>query len=107
MRAHSAWNVPSHRPSTGRPRIAPTRSRISRAALLVKVTASTWPGDGAAGQQDMGEAGGQDAGLAGARAGQHQQRPVDGFDRFALLGVQAGQVVGHAGTHGAGGMGWI
>ena len=36
MRAQSAWNVPSHSPSTGRPRIAPTRSRISRAALLVR-----------------------------------------------------------------------
>ena len=31
-------------PRPGRPRMAPTRSRISRAALLVKVTASTWLG---------------------------------------------------------------
>ena len=90
MRAHSAWKVPSHSPSTGRPRIAATRSRISRAALLVKVTASTWPGDGAAGQQDMGEARGQHPGLAGARAGEHQQRPVQRLDGGALLGVQAG-----------------
>ena len=45
MRAHSAWKVPSHSPSTGRPRITATRSRISRDALLVKVTASTWPGE--------------------------------------------------------------
>ena len=53
-------------------------------------------GEGPAGQQDMREAGGQHAGLAGAGAGQHQQRPVDGFDRGALLGVQAREVVGHA-----------
>ncbi len=44
MRAQSAWKVPSHRPSAGWPRMAATRSRISRAALLVKVTARTWPG---------------------------------------------------------------
>ena len=36
----SAWKVPSHGiPSTAPPISAPTRSRISRAALLVKVTA--------------------------------------------------------------------
>ena len=34
------WKVPSHgMPSTASPMILPTRSRISRAALLVKVTA--------------------------------------------------------------------
>ena len=105
MLAHSAWNVPSHNPSAGRPRMAPTRSRISRAALLVKVTASTWFGIGAAGQQDVGEAGGQDTGLAGAGAGQHQQRAVHGFHRFALLGVQAGEVVGHGAGNRAGTVG--
>ena len=56
---------------------AATRSRISRAALLVKVTARIWLGPGAAGQQDMGEPRGQHAGLAGAGAGQHQHRAVD------------------------------
>ncbi len=43
----------------------------------------------------MGEAGGQHPGLAGAGAGEHQQRPVDGLDGRALLGVQAGEVLGH------------
>ncbi len=52
-------------------------------------------GEGAFGQQDMGEAGGQHAGLAGAGAGEHQQRAIDGFDRLALFGIEAGQVVGH------------
>ncbi len=44
IRAHRAWKVPSHRPSAGSPRRVATRSRISRAALLVKVTARTWLG---------------------------------------------------------------
>ncbi len=39
-----AWKVPSHQPSTGAPVRAETRSFISRAALLVKVTARTWLG---------------------------------------------------------------
>ena len=55
-------------------------------------------GEGASGQQDMGEAGGQHACFAGAGAGQHQQRPVNGFHRRALFGVQAGEVVGGRGT---------
>ena len=51
-------------------------------------------GEGAPGQQDMGEAGGQHAGLASAGAGEDQQRAIDGLDSGALFGVQAGQVVG-------------
>ena len=57
-------------------------------------------GEGAPGQQDMGEAGGQHAGLAGAGAGQDQQRAIDGLDGGALFGVQAGQVVGGEGRFG-------
>ena len=48
-------------------------------------------------QQDMGEARRQHAGLAGAGAGQHQHGAVHGLHRFALLGVQAGEVFGHDG----------
>ena len=44
MRAAVAWKVPTHQPSTEQPSSAATRSRISRAALLVKVTASTCHG---------------------------------------------------------------
>ena len=54
-------------------------------------------GRGAAGEQQMGEAGGQHARLAGAGAGEHQQRPVERFHRFPLGLVQAGEVIGHAG----------
>ena len=48
------------------------------------------PGPGLAGGEDMGEPGGQHPGLAGAGAGQHQQRAVDRLDHGgALLGVEA------------------
>ncbi len=52
-------------------------------------------GESAAGQQDMREPRGQHPRLAGAGAGQHQHRPVNGLDGRALFGVQPGQVVGH------------
>jgi hypothetical protein len=53
-------------------------------------------GRGAAGQQDMREARGQDAGLPGSGTSEHQQRPVDGLHRVALLGVETREIVGHA-----------
>ncbi len=46
-------------------------------------------GPGAAGGQDVRDARDEHAGLAGARAGQHQQRAFGGLDRVALLGVEA------------------
>jgi len=52
---------------------------------------------GAVGDQDMGESRGQHPRLAGARACQHQHRPVHAFHGQPLLRVQAGQVFGHAG----------
>ena len=39
IRAPTAWKVPSHMPVTSVPSSFSTRPRISRAALLVKVTA--------------------------------------------------------------------
>ena len=89
MRAHSAWKVPSHSPSAGRPRMA--RHALAHLArrLVGEGDGEHLAGGGAAGQQDMGEAGGQHAGLAGAGAGQHQQRAVQRFHRLALFRVQA------------------
>ena len=55
-------------------------------------------------QQDVGKPRGQHPGLAGARAGEHQQRPVDGFNRRPLLWVQARQVVGGEGRFGCHGL---
>ena len=46
--------------------------------------------EGPARQQNMGEPGGEDARLAGAGARQDQQRAVDGFDGFTLLGCSDG-----------------
>ena len=50
-------------------------------------------GAGAALAQDMGDAAGQDAGFAGAGAGQHQHRPIQGLHRLTLFGVEAGQIL--------------
>ena len=44
MRTPIEWKVPSQSPSTAPPINRSTRSRISRAALLVKVTAKIWLG---------------------------------------------------------------
>ena len=83
------WKVPSHCiPSTTPPISAPMRSFISRAALLVKVTARICARPRAAGGEDMREPRGQHARLAGARAGQHQHRAVERLHGLALLGVE-------------------
>jgi hypothetical protein len=96
------WKVPSHgMPSTAPPMRTPMRSFISRAALLVKVTERICDGQALAGGENMGDAGGQHAGLAGAGAREHQQRPVEGLDRLALLGVERGEPRGGRGGHGA------
>ena len=55
----------------------------------MKVTARISCGRGAAGRDEMGDARGQNARLADAGAGEHQHRPVERFDRAALLLVQA------------------
>ena len=73
--------------------MSPTRSFISRAALLVKVTAKNLAGPRAAGGEDVRDARGQHARLAGAGAGQHQHRAVECLDRAALLGVEVGEIV--------------
>ena len=84
------WNVPSHcMPSATGPIRAATRSRISRAALLVKVTDRMSNGSRLAGGDQMGDAGRQHAGLAGAGAGQHENRALGRLHGGALFRVQA------------------
>ena len=73
---------------------SPMRSFISRAALLVKVTARICDGQALFVRQDVGDAGRQHARLAGAGAGQHQHRAVDRFDGRALFGVEPLQIQG-------------
>ncbi len=53
-------------------------------------------GPGAALRQNMGDARGQNPRLAGAGAGEHQYRPVERLDRFALFGIERGQPIGRA-----------
>ncbi len=55
------------------------------------------PGPSLAGGQDVGQAGGEDPGLAGAGAGQDQNRALGGFDRRALLRIEPLQIVRRAG----------
>ena len=57
---------------------------------------------GAAGGEDMADAHGEHAGLAGAGAGQHQNRAVERLDRLALLGIEAGEIRRAGGTYACG-----
>ena len=50
-------------------------------------------GEGAPGQQDVGEPCRENAGFAGACPGQNQQRAVNSFHRSALFAVETGKVV--------------
>jgi hypothetical protein len=100
------WKVPSQgMPSTA----SPTRNAD---ALLHLAGGLVGEGDGEdlrrpgeAERQDVGDAGGQHARLAGAGAGQHEDRALGGLDGAALLLVQAFQIGRRpgllAGRHGA------
>ena len=86
------WKV-RHRQALGPRRRAagwPTRSFISRAALLVKVTATMFWALDAAVLDQVGDLAGDHAGLAGAGAGQHQQGAVDVVHGFLLSGIESG-----------------
>ena len=54
-------------------------------------------GEGEAGGEDVGDAGGEHARLAGAGAGQHQNRAFGRLDRQPLLGVQPFEIARRAG----------
>ena len=69
------------------------RSRISPAALLVKVIARTASAGTPPSPTSRATAVRQDAGLSAARAGQHQQRAVAVENRLALGGIEAGEGV--------------
>ena len=83
-------------PSAPGPISVAMRSFISRAALLVKVTARICDGQARPVRQNMGDARGQHPRLAGAGAGEHQNRPVERLDRLALFGIERGEPVGRA-----------
>jgi hypothetical protein len=67
---------------------ASTRSRISLAALLVKVTAMMFHGAMPATIDHVGDAARQHPRLARAGPGQHQHRAMDRLNRFGLSGVE-------------------
>ena len=87
-RAHSEWNVETHMRLQSEPSSVSTRVRISSAALLVKVTASTSSGLRVAIADEIGDAARDDARLAGSGAGEDQQRSVRVKNRFPLFGVE-------------------
>ena len=86
------WKVPIHGMPSTTPVNSPTRSRISRAALLVKVTREDLVRPRAPRGDEMGDARGQHPRLADAGAGQHQHRPIQRLDRAALLRIEAGEI---------------
>ncbi len=72
------------------------RSFISRAALLVKVTHSIWPGQARRVARIWARRVVSTLVLPVPRAGQHQHRAIDAFHRLALFLVQAGEIWGIA-----------
>ena len=89
MRAQAEWKVITHIARARAPTSASTRSRISCAALLVKVIARISPGARPAGAHQVRDPVGEHAGLARPGAGEDQQRPVAVQDGLALGLVEA------------------
>ena len=67
------------------------RSRISPAALFVNVTARICARIDAVDVDQARDARGEHARLAGAGAGEHEQRAVDVQHGFALRGIESGE----------------
>ena len=85
--------MPSQRsPSAAGPMMSVMRSRISRAALLVKVTASSSHGRALPVARMCASRVVSTRVLPVPAPGQHQHRPLGRLHRRALLGVQAGEV---------------
>ena len=84
------WKVEIISPRASlRPSVCPTRSFISRAALLVKVTAAIWRAWIAAAADQVGDFIRNNAGLTGTGARQHRARSGDEFDGLLLAGLNA------------------
>ena len=76
MRAQAEWKVITHIARARPPTSSSTRSRISAAALLVKVIARISLGSRLPRAHQVGDAVGEHARLARARAGQDEQWPL-------------------------------
>src|ERR1700752_1154505 len=90
-RAHSAWNVEIHIRLQSTPSSVSTRVRISSAALLVNVTASSRSASHRPSLTSYAMR--DDARLAGARAGQNQQRAFGVKNGFLLFRVEGGKQI--------------
>ena len=77
-----------HRPHRAADQVADPLAHLGR-RLVGEGDREDLPGAGLAGRQQVGDPVGEDAGLAGAGAGQDQQRPVGVLDRLALRRVEA------------------
>ena len=89
MRTQKEWKVEmSGLASEEWPSRRSTRSAISLAALLVKVTARMESGRDALFADEPGDAAGDDAGFARAGSGQDEQGALGGLDGGALFGIQ-------------------
>ena len=92
-RAQSAWKVDSHTPLA-----VVADQRLDALAHLPRRLVGEGHREhlvrlGVAVADEVRDAVGDDARLAGARAGQDQQRPVAMQHRFALFGIQLGEEV--------------
>ena len=92
MRPHAAWKVRIQIARATGPSRSSSRSRISPAALFVNVIARISFGLHADRVDQVRDAVREDARLAGARAGDHEQRAFGGEHRLALRGIQVGEI---------------
>ena len=89
-RTQKLWKVEIHMCLARGPTSASIRSRISAAALLVKVMARIWPGGRAMGCEQVGDAVGEHASLAGAGARNDEQGRAGVQHGFFLAFIEPG-----------------
>ena len=92
MRPQAAWNVITQAARAGGPTRSSTRSRISAAALFVNVIARISGRLRADRGEQVRDAAREHARLAGARAGDHEQRPFGRQDGLPLGRIQVFEV---------------
>ena len=80
----------THRPHRAADQVADALAHLRR-RLVGERDREDLPGTGLPGRQQVGDPVGEDAGLAGAGAGEDQERAAGVLDRFALRRVEAGQ----------------
>ena len=79
-----------HRPHRAADQVADPLAHLRR-RLVGEGDREDLAGAGLPGRQQVGDPVGEDAGLAGAGAGEDEQRPAGVLDRLALRRVEAGE----------------